>query len=370
MQIDIASIDREQFTLKEGTFCGVPAILVTPAIQGTQWTQVNKHLRSSIWSLDGELLSGGFPRFTNAGENPEHFPMPTSLDHATVVEKLDGSCAIFDYVNDQFSCRTRGTFSYVTLDNAADFAYCMSKHPLIEKGCPHGVSVLCELTTPNQRIVIDYGSEPQLTLIGAVNKHDYSLWPQYLLDEMSEDLGLERPRYFSFSSLDHLLADVKTWEGLEGCVIYSEVGLHKAKADAYLRAHRFKERVTFPNLLDIWFAQGRPNITTFKASLERDFDHECMLLGSTIAENICIAHTAVQSRIAQIKEHVDWKLIPIETVDQFATFMSKPLPRREAALAIQAAFQPPWTAVAFKLLDNREIDDKMLRKLIEHELGI
>ncbi len=137
MRIDLTSIDREQFTLKEGVFCGVPAILVIPAVQGTKWVQANKHLRSSIWSLEGELLSGGLPKFTNAGENPEHFPMPSSLDNAVVVEKLDGSCAIFDYANTQFSCRSRGTFSCSTLDNIVDWDYCIAKYARVELWLRH-----------------------------------------------------------------------------------------------------------------------------------------------------------------------------------------------------------------------------------------
>lgn len=359
MRIDLASIDREQFSLKEDVFCGVPAILVTPALQGTQWTQANKHLRSSIWSLDGELLSAGLPKFTNAGENPEHFPMPTSLDNAVMVEKIDGSLAVFDYANGQFSCRSRGTFSYVTLDNATDWTHCIAKYPLIQSWCcchpDH--SLLCEITSPNQRIIIDYGEEPDLTLIGVVNKTDYSLWSQKRLDIVATDLNLRRPRYFSFSSLDHLLSDVKTWEGLEGCVIYSgnDQVLHKAKADSYLRKHRFKERATLPNTLDIWMAQGKPNLPIFKEALLRDFDHECYSMVETYAMEITSAAEQVNGRLQSTRDFVE----PFRSVA-----------RRDAAITIQERIRAPYQGPAFTYLSGREIDDKQYRKLIEFSLDI
>lgn len=355
MRIDLASVDREQFTLKEGVFCGILSILVTPAMQGTKWTQANKHLRSSIWDLSGNLLSAGFPKFTNAGENPEHFPMPKSLDGATVVNKLDGSLTIFDWAIDQLSCRTRGTFSYVTLDNAADFTQAIAKYPKTKMLAEHvpEVSWLFEITTPNQRIVIDYGPEIELTLIGGVNKRDYRLLGQDVLDSMARSYDLRRPRYFSFSSLDHLLSDVKTWQGLEGCVIYSEAGLHKAKADAYLRSHRFKERVTLPNTLDLWFAQGKPDYEVFKSNLLKTFDHECFILVETFCQRISNAWIWYQCKVAQASIYVE---------------AIRSLSRRDAAVAIQAIYPDLWSGVAFKLLDKREIDDKMLRKLIEHEL--
>lgn len=358
MKIDLLSVDREQFVLKEGVFCGIPAILVTPAMQGTQWTKANSHLRSSVWDMEGNLLSGGFKKFVNAGENPEHFPMPKSLLGASCVEKMDGSLAIFDYVNGIFSCRTRGTFSYKTLDNAADFDYCIAKYPGIEKWLRVGLpcSVLCEITTPNQKIVIDYGPEPDLTLVGVVYKPGYCLFEQGTLDHNALDMGLKRPRYFTFGSVDSCLAEVAQWNGLEGCVIYSgedQNTLHKIKSDSYVRAHRFKERVTLPNLLDLFMAYGRPTFDQFVARLEQDFDHECMMLGRDLATTICAAYQDTSVLVQRINEEVI----------SFAH-----LSRRDAALNIQRIYDPIDRPVAFKCLDRRPLDDKMIRRLMEYTL--
>ena len=359
MRIDLSSIDREQFSVKEGVFCNIPAVLVTPALQGTQWNQSNKHLRSSIWSLEGELWSGGFFKFVNVGENPAHFPMPASLDSAVCVNKIDGSLAIFDSINGVFSCRSRGTFSYKTLDNAADFDHCIAKYPEIQTWClcHPDCSLLCEITTPNQKIILDYGNEPDLTLIGVVDKTDYSLWSQKRLDILGElDLFIKRPRYFSFSSLDRLLADVKTWENLEGCVIYSgenQQVLHKTKADSYLRKHRFKERVSISNLLDLFFSYGKPTLSDFTARLTQDFDHECMELARDIATQITESY---------LQAKIDMALIENEVIHM------RNWTRKDAAMRIQERFDGLARSVAFSVLNQKSVDDKMVRKLIEFHL--
>lgn len=358
MRIDLSNIDRQQFSVKEGMFCGLPAVLVTPALQGTQWTQANKHLRSSVWSLEGELLSAGLPKFTNAFENPEHFPMPKSLDNALCVEKVDGSLAVFDYVNNQFSCRSRGTFSCSTLENAGDWEHCMAKYPFIQSWCAYhpDCSLLCEITSPNQRIILDYGDEPDLTLIGVVDKTDYSLWSQKRLDVLGEmDIKVKRPRYFTFSSLDACLTDVAKWEGLEGCVIYSGADqvLHKIKTNSYLRLHRFKERVTLPNLTDLFFQYGKPTEIDFIARIEQDFDYECAKLAKELAIQITNAHLNAKIIIVLIEMLVN----PLKELD-----------RRDAALKIQELYEGLERSVAFNLLSGKGVDDKMLRKLMEWEL--
>lgn len=359
MKIDLSAIDPTQFNVKDGVFCGQKAFLVTPSMQGTVWRQSNKHLRSSIWSETGELLSAGFPKFTNAGENPEHFPMPGSLLGSVCVEKLDGSLAIFDFVNGEFSCRTRGTFSYKALDNAKDFEHCMAKYPGIEKWCRYdsSYSLLCEITTPNQKIVIDYGPEPDLTLIGVIYKPGYVIFRQDTLDEVAEVIGLKRPRRFVFPSLDDCLTDVAKWEGLEGCVIYSGKDfhvMHKVKSSSYLRCHRFKSNATLPNVLDLWMAQSRPDFETFKASLIQQFDDECWKLVESFALSVTEAGYTLIKELAQLKSVIE----PLRIQK-----------RREAAAYIFANHKDLQGA-AFKILDGRDLDDKTIRKLMETRLGL
>jgi len=283
MKIDLSTINREQFTLKEGVFCGNPAILVTPAPQGTNWTQENKHLRSSIWSLDGKLLSAGFPRFTNAGENPEHFPMPSELRESDcIIGKIDGSTCICDWDESAkaLSMRTRGTFSYETLENKDDFSYCAALYPriadFVQVNPRH--SLIFEITTPNQKIILDYGDKPDLWLIGLISKHDYSLATQSGLDRIAKFTGLKRPPCYSFNSLKECSEAIAATKGIEGVVLYSgedQQVLHKIKTEEYIKMHRFKSHATLANTIDLFFLYGRPSVTAFHERVRQEYDWEC-----------------------------------------------------------------------------------------------
>ena len=211
MKINLNNYDLTNFHVNEGIFCGDYTTLIIPKMLDCNWTQDNKIFRSSIWDYEGNLVSAGLPKFTNFGENPEHFPTPKSLDNCIIVDKIDGSLCIIDYYRDTFSMRTRGTFSIDNAENVADFYYCSTKYPQIKEWIKQNsqYSLLCEITTPNQKIVIDYGTEPDFWLIGAVNKNDYSLMTQQELDNLSKLWGIKRPDYYKFSSMDSLLEFIK-----------------------------------------------------------------------------------------------------------------------------------------------------------------
>lgn len=92
MKIDLDTVDRSQFMVHEHSLNGEIVHLIQPQHIGTKWQQDNKHMRSVVVNYEGEVISASMPKFTNWGENPEHFSVPTSLKNATVVEKLDGCC--------------------------------------------------------------------------------------------------------------------------------------------------------------------------------------------------------------------------------------------------------------------------------------
>ena len=117
MKVDLQAIDLTQFYVNERVLNGELVYLVIPQQIGAKWNKENKVFRSSVWNADGELISAGFPKFTNWGENPEVFPLPTDLTGATIMEKLDGSLVVVYKYKGQFFLRTRGTTDATTLDN-------------------------------------------------------------------------------------------------------------------------------------------------------------------------------------------------------------------------------------------------------------
>jgi hypothetical protein len=355
MKINFEDYDLTEFAIKEGVFGGIWSKLITPIHIGTKFTQKNKIFRSSIWSTDGELLSGGLKKFVNFSENPSEFPVPLSIDNCAFVEKIDGSLVPIDYINGQISMRTRGTLSYTSLENAPDFEYCLAQHPsIIEwlKTNPH-CTVLCELTTPNLKIVLNYGQTPQFWLVGVVNKNDYSLMPQNELDKLGVKLGLHRPESCSFASIEQLLTEVSKWVGREGICLYSKNGqeIHKIKAEAYLRLHRMKsELASIEKVIDVWISQGYPSYTDFYNYIQTTFDYELAEYCKGNISNICDGYKEVKQIIAHMEAFVE----PL-----------KVLSRKDAAMKIIGAYgETNRKAFCFNLLDSKKLDGEAIKKLM------
>lgn len=359
MKIDLNAIDREQFMVHQHLLHGEVLWLVQPQHIGAKFNQANKIFRSSLWNNDGDLVSAGFPKFTNWGENPENFPVPTSLKNTVIVEKLDGSLLIVSKYKGQFILRTRGTSDASRLDNGAELeVFRNTILPKLEQYCSlvtWNHSFLFEWTSPLQKIILNYGDVPKFTLVGYINHSDYSLAYQAGLDTIAKELELERAVTYDFPSVEQLLADVDAWKGKEGVCVYSRDGqyIHKCKSLWYLSLHRMKESLSsIDKVIDVWFSQGCPAYQQFEQNITNQFDYELWQQCRGEASNICDAYKDVQKIISGMKVFVD------ETL--------KPLPNRRAqAERVLAAYgNTNRASFVFALLDGKTLDSEQEKKLL------
>lgn len=362
MRIDFNDYNIDTFNKKEVVFCGIDAFLITPENIKSKFTQHNKILRSSIWTKKGVLLSASFPKFKNAGEDPENFPMPESLEDCKVIVKEDGSTMIVDYVNDQLSMRTRGTSTYKTLHNNLDFDFVINKYPLIgvvARNNPNH-TLLFEIVTPNQKIVLDYGDEPDVILIGAIDKKDYSLAPQEHLDNLAQAMGVKRPEYYNFNTLEEIFEFCNTNKTIEGFCLYFNEGqsIVKVKTDYYLSLHKvlFGLR-TIENVVDLFldsthrFTQYEDFYNWVKVTL----DYEVAERIKDEMEAICEAHNNVLAKIAKVQA-----VVFAHSGEEFT--------RKDRALEYQKRWSDWRLRIAFLLSDKKGIDDKNLKYALMNEL--
>jgi len=362
MKIKFNDYNLEGFNKKEVLFCGIEAILITPDDIKSKFTQDNKIFRSSIWSRDGELLSASFPKFKNAGEDPDNFPMPKSLDGVGIVTKIDGSTCIVDFVNGEFSMRTRGVSSYLTQANYKDFEFCIEKYPKIKASIMNNpdYSFIFEIVTPNQKIVLDYGPEPDVILIGAIDKNQYWIVEQRYLDNLAEAIGVKRPEYHNFDSFEDIYEFCKINRTIEGFCLYFNNGqsIVKVKTDFYLALHRlFSGMKTIGNVIDVF-------LTTPRFTKYSDFyEFICVNMDFELAERckddilkVVVAYCKVLEKIEMIKN-----VINNVRGDSFT--------RKEQALDIMQHYGGDIRQkIAFLLLDDKPIPDNILKMFIEHEL--
>lgn len=367
MKINLDNIDREQFMVHQHLLNGEVLWLVQPQHIGAKWTQANKIFRSSLWNNDGELVSAGFPKFTNWGENPDNFPVPKSLEGTVITEKLDGSLLIVSKYKGNYILRTRGTSDASVLDNGAELE--IFKQTILPKliarmegfvaGTPENdtwdFSWLFEWVSPVQKIILNYGDQPDWYVVGLINHLDYELVSQPILDEMAKEMDLKRPITYTFPTVEQLLADVELWKGKEGVCVYSKKGqaIHKVKGAWYLALHRMKEALaSVDKVIDAWFTQGCPSYQQFEQNVTTQFDYEIWQTCRGDASRICDAYKEVQKIIAGMKV--------------FVTETLKPLPTRRAqAEKVLAAYgNTNRASFVFNLLDGKTLDSEQEKKLL------
>jgi hypothetical protein len=357
MKIDISSIDRESFMVHEHIIYGEVVYLVQPKHIGAKWKNDNLHFRSSVWNYNGELISASFPKFFNWSEQPDLSPVPNSLKHCTVVEKLDGSTLIVSKYNGQYILRTRGTVDASTMANGFELELFKSTilNKLQDNNDTWGYSIIWEWLSPINKIVLSYGDEPIWKLIGFINHINYSLAQQDMLDAMAKKYDLLRPEIYTFTDISDMLQIVDKWQNKEGVCLYSKNDqvIHKIKASKYLLLHHLKSELSsLEKVLDVWLEQGMPDYQTFYNYIFTTFDFE-------LAEQI----KGTISRICDAKKEVD---LIVSGMNDFVNNRLKTLPTRklQAEQVISAYGNTNRASFLFKLLDGKSLGKEEYKKLL------
>lgn len=367
MKIDISKIDTKSFMVHQHIINGEACYLVQPCHIGAKWQKDTLIFRSSLWNSEGELISASFPKFFNWSEQPDISPVPTSLDKTTIVEKIDGSTLIVSKYKGQYILRTRGTSDASAMDNGHEMETfrqtilpkLITEMEAFVPGTPEndtwGFSWLFEWVSPENRIVIRYGDQPDWYLVGMIEHMDYLLVSQAVLDEKAKALGLKRPVAYDFPSVEDLMKDIGGWKGKEGVVVYSNRGqtLHKVKCAEYLVKHRMKEEFSsMEKVIDFFIHEGSPPWKEFHAKVSQVVDYETVAEMQGDISRICEAWKEVQLIIGGFELFISVALKPLAT-------------RKEQALKVLSAYgNTNRASFVFKLLDGKTLAQDDTKKLL------
>lgn len=358
MKIDLGQIDPDNFMAHPHIIAGDTCFLVQPVHIGCRWNKDNLIFRSSVWNLRGEPVSLSFKKFFNWGEQPDLTYTPFSMTAnggVEALEKIDGSTLILSMYKGQLIKRTRGTVDATKQDNGYELAFLEDKypgafnHPMLMLG----YSLIFEWVSPENRIVLNYGSEPDIYLTGAIFHKDYSLAPQPLLDSIAIEMGVKRPKRFKFDKVKEMLEAVEALKGQEGICVYCNKGqdIRKVKSAWYLACHRMKSELgSYERLVDFYFEQGLPEYQAFYDYLSKNFDFE-------IAE----AYRGDISRICTGMKEVN-KLL--ESMQSKVNDLKTKARKEAAAVILQAYGNTNRSGMAFKLLDGKKLENDDMKKLL------
>jgi len=366
MKIDLQTIDKKSFMVHQHFVGEHECFLAQPIHFGAVWVKETLIYRSSLWDKDGNPVSLSFKKFFNWDEKPDIFPVPSNLTGAKLMEKLDGSTLIFSRYKGQTVIRTRGTVNARMQVNGHEIDYLLQKYPkfatMLEQADTYDQSFICEWLSPTNRIVLNYGNEPDMKLIAVINHVDYSLASQSALDVYAESWDLPRPRTFSYNSVEEMKAAVEVLQDQEGlCVYYNnEQQIRKVKAASYLFLHRAKSEISsVDKVIDVYIDWFMPRHTLsheptgyveFFEYLTVKFDFEIATMATGHASRICDAMKEVHKIMTALFEFASARMN---------------IPRNIAAKEVLQAYGSTGrSAIIFKMLDRKTIGADEYKKLL------
>lgn len=348
-------LEQKGFNIVHGMISNIPIHLINGSSFDIEWALDNIKYRSSIWTDNNEPVSLGLKKFTNWGERSDIFPLPTTLQNTTIIEKVDGSCIIISKYCGELIIRTRGTIDATIKDNGQELLWLKDKYPNVFNNTllnSEKVSIICEWTTPSNKIIIDYGKQPDFKLLNVIWHKDYRYFTQKEVDECARLWNIPRPQKYQFKDTDQMFETVQHWINQEGICIYYNNDQHilKLKSFDYLRKHAFKSNATFKNIMELYFQWNQPNRDTMIERIQKEYDYECYLMVQSLIETLYLTCDKVNHIIDNIKRQV----IPLRFVS-----------RKDAAINIIGQFKQNGTSnIAFNILDGKDITVNEIKKLI------
>lgn len=201
------------------------------------WNEITLSCRGLILDGNDNIVARPFAKFFNLVEIPE-VQLPNLPFE--VFDKLDGSLGILYWINETPFIASRGSFSSEQSDRANQILNekYSSSFSLLDKNKTY----VFEIIYPENRIVVDYGSEEKLVLLAIIDTQSGAEFPL-------DNIGF--PVVEKYDGIqDYNLLKAQDNDNKEGFIIkFSNDFRVKIKFEEYLRLHRI---VTQVSTLSIW----------------------------------------------------------------------------------------------------------------------
>ena len=268
------------------------------------WDDITLNCRGLVLDTEGNVIAKPFPKFFNY---EEHKPEDIPNEYFEVYEKMDGSLGIFFYYEEELSDERRyniwfnnnyetGMERFFDPNNLPDFddpyyeptpkvkgewhmatrgsftseqaikGMEIAKRYNYDKICVPGYTYLFEIIYPENRIVVDYGKEERLVLLGVMNKRG----EEFPYKEMV-DGGWDIVMKYKTWGEDWETLKKEISKDNEGYVIRFSGGMRmKIKGDEYVRLHRI---LTNFSTKDIWeLLRNNEQLEPFLDRVPDEFD--------------------------------------------------------------------------------------------------
>jgi RNA ligase len=206
-----------------------------------------KECRGITFDSTGNVVCRPFEKFFNMGERPETqigVVRNWNWNDVVVLEKRDGSMVSPIVVNGKVFWKTKKSFYSDVAVNCQKFADEYNNttngrfYEAVKSIANDSLTLIFEFTSPDSKIVLDYGQEPRLVLLAVRENND-----GWYHDPMfyAKQLGVDSIPVWN-KTLDEIFLDVKLKINFEGYVLFNRYTQErvKVKTDWYLLHHRLR----------------------------------------------------------------------------------------------------------------------------------
>ena len=315
----------------------------TPEVQyGQLWDEITLQCRGLVTDNEGNVIAYPFKKFFNIEEN-KHQP----TENFEVYEKMDGSLGILFFYEGKWVVATRGSF---TSDQAVKARKMLDEKYNLES-IPKGYTTLLEIIYPENRIVVDYGDEEKLVVLGMTNRFNGKELDYESVVNMHSESGIPVVKRYDgiqdYNTLKSMVAN-----NAEGFVVkFSNGDRMKIKGEEYLRLHKIMTNISTTGVWEMVSNGGDVN------EILKDVPDEFYKKVKEYAETLKYGFYQVSEHCGKAHDYFRY--------GKYGDRETEPT-KKEYAEHVMQYSHPPYRSVMFAMWDGKPYD-KLIWNILKPE---
>lgn len=259
------------------------------------WDEVTLQCRGLVTDDIGNIVARPFKKFFNMEEGKH---TPTS--EFDVYEKMDGSLIIVFWYDGGWVVASRGSFTSEQAVAASKIFF-----EELEHNFSIGITYLFEFTANWNRIVVDYGDEDNLTLLGAIRTDDGTEATYEQLEMIAKGANCDVVKKYDgvkdYTTLKGMVKD--NHEGFVVC--FSNGDRMKVKGEEYIRLHKIMTNLSTTAVWEVLSNGGNMDELLKDVPDEfydkiKEYEEELKSLFNSISNDYNIIFKNTQNLIKQV----------------------------------------------------------------------